>query len=233
MAAEGIPVEVDTTKAQAFASRLLTALNDAALCLMVSVGHRTGLFDVMTQSPPATSEELASRAGLNERYVREWLGAMVTARVVTIDPATSRFTRGQLVIPAARKGIQVSGLDLAANLVQQARARAAEDRLAIQIDEGDAENLPYPDASFDVVMSLIGAMFAPRPELVASEMIRVASADQVGESSWGTGRLKVTRFMYPFEYHITSLIETRRRAFTFATAMSVTVSLRTSGSLWR
>jgi 2-polyprenyl-3-methyl-5-hydroxy-6-metoxy-1,4-benzoquinol methylase len=92
MAAEGIRVEVDTTKAQAFAGRLLTALNDAALCLMVSVGHRTGLFDVMTQSPPATSEELASRAGLNERYVREWLGAMVTARVVTIDPATSRFT---------------------------------------------------------------------------------------------------------------------------------------------
>ena len=92
MAAEGIPVEIDTTKAQEFAGRLLTALNDAALCLMVSVGHRTGLFDVMTQSPPATSEDLASRAGLNERYVREWLGAMVTARVVTIDPATSRFT---------------------------------------------------------------------------------------------------------------------------------------------
>ena len=80
MAAEGMQGEVDTTKAQAFAGRLLTALNDAALCLMVSVGHRTGLFDVMSQSPPATSEELASRAGLNERYVREWLGAMVTAR---------------------------------------------------------------------------------------------------------------------------------------------------------
>jgi Rv2258c-like winged HTH domain/Methyltransferase domain len=92
MAAEGIPVEIDTTKAQVFAGRLLTALNDAALCLMVSVGHRTGLFDVMTQSSPTTSEDLASRAGLNERYVREWLGAMVTARVVTIDPATSRFT---------------------------------------------------------------------------------------------------------------------------------------------
>jgi 2-polyprenyl-3-methyl-5-hydroxy-6-metoxy-1,4-benzoquinol methylase len=82
--------EVDTAKAQAFAGRLLAALNDGALCLMVSVGHRTGLFDVMSQSPPATSQELASRAGLNERYVREWLGAMVTARVVTIDAATSR-----------------------------------------------------------------------------------------------------------------------------------------------
>ena len=80
---------------------------------------------------------------------------------------------GQLTIPAARKGIRVTGLDLAANLVQQARAKAAEERLDIQVDEGDAENLPYPDASFDAVMSLIGSMFAPRPELVASEMIRV------------------------------------------------------------
>ena len=92
MSAENMQVEVDTTKAQAFAGRLLTALNDGALCLMVSVGHRTGLFDVMSQSPPATSEELASKAGLNERYVREWLGAMVTARVVTIDSATRGFS---------------------------------------------------------------------------------------------------------------------------------------------
>jgi ubiquinone/menaquinone biosynthesis C-methylase UbiE len=80
---------------------------------------------------------------------------------------------GQLTIPAARKGIQVTGLDLAANLVLQVRARATQEGLIIQVDEGDAENLPYPDASFDVVMSLIGSMFAPRPELVASEMIRV------------------------------------------------------------
>ena len=80
---------------------------------------------------------------------------------------------GQLTLPAARKGIRVTGLDLAANLVQQARTKAAEEGLKIQVDEGDAENLPYPDMSFDVVMSLIGSMFAPRPELVAAEMIRV------------------------------------------------------------
>lgn len=82
---------------------------------------------------------------------------------------------GQLTLPAARKGIQVTGLDLAVNLVQQARARAAAEGLTIRVDEGDAENLPYADASFDVVMSLIGSMFAPRPELVASEMIRVCT----------------------------------------------------------
>ena len=81
---------------------------------------------------------------------------------------------GQLTLPAARKGIHVTGLDLAANLVAQARAKAAAEGLQVQVDEGDAENLPYPDASFDAVMSLIGSMFAPRPELVASEMLRVA-----------------------------------------------------------
>jgi 2-polyprenyl-3-methyl-5-hydroxy-6-metoxy-1,4-benzoquinol methylase len=83
---------VDQAKAEAFAGTLLTALNHGALCLMVSVGHRTGLFDVMSKLPPATSAELAAQAGLNERYVREWLGAMATARVVDVDPTTLKFS---------------------------------------------------------------------------------------------------------------------------------------------
>ena len=92
---------------------------------------------------------------------------------------------GQLTLPAARKGIAVTGLDLAANLVQQARTKAADEGLTMHMDEGDAENLPYPDASFDVVMSLIGAMFAPRPELVASEMIRVCrSGGRIIMGNW-------------------------------------------------
>jgi 2-polyprenyl-3-methyl-5-hydroxy-6-metoxy-1,4-benzoquinol methylase len=59
---------------------------------MASIGHRTGLFDVMSELAPATSHEIATRAGLNERYIREWLGAMATAGVVEVDPATTRFT---------------------------------------------------------------------------------------------------------------------------------------------
>jgi 2-polyprenyl-3-methyl-5-hydroxy-6-metoxy-1,4-benzoquinol methylase len=92
MSAQGVHTEFDPPKAEAFAGRLLGALNNGALCLMMSVGHRTGLFDVMSASPPATSEEIASRAGLNERYVREWLGAMVTGRIVEVEPATLRFS---------------------------------------------------------------------------------------------------------------------------------------------
>ena len=82
----------DHVKAEAFAGKVLTALNNGALCLMVSIGHRTGLFDNMSQSPPARSEEIAARAGLNERYVREWLGAMVTGGVVDFDPASNRYS---------------------------------------------------------------------------------------------------------------------------------------------
>ncbi|MBC8646949.1 MAG: transcriptional regulator, partial [Thermoanaerobaculia bacterium] len=85
------PDGYDASRADAFAQRFLGALNDGALCLMVSVGHRTGLFDAMRSMTPATSEQIAQRAGLNERYVREWLGAMVTSRVVDVDPATGQY----------------------------------------------------------------------------------------------------------------------------------------------
>jgi ubiquinone/menaquinone biosynthesis C-methylase UbiE len=81
----------DLAKAEAFAARLLSALNDGALCLMVSIGHRVGLFDAMRELAPGTSDEIARHAGLNERYVREWLGAMVTARVIEVDPESNRY----------------------------------------------------------------------------------------------------------------------------------------------
>lgn len=85
------PSTYDQAKAEAFGERLVGTFNEAALCLMTSIGHRTGLFDAMGGLPPSTSEEIARAAGLNERYVREWLGAMVTARVVEHDAGTGRF----------------------------------------------------------------------------------------------------------------------------------------------
>jgi SAM-dependent methyltransferase len=82
----------DPAKAEAFAGSFLAMLNHGALCLMASVGHRTGLFDAMRELPPSTSAEIAARTGLNERYVREWLGAMTTGGVVVVDPDTARFS---------------------------------------------------------------------------------------------------------------------------------------------
>jgi ubiquinone/menaquinone biosynthesis C-methylase UbiE len=80
---------------------------------------------------------------------------------------------GNLAIPAARTGATVTGVDIAPNSVEQARQNAKAEGLNAKFDEGDAEALPYADASFDAVVTMFGAMFAPRPELVASELKRV------------------------------------------------------------
>src|SRR6204780_3483609 len=74
-----------------FADRMLRMTNEAAVALMVSVGHRPGLFDVMAAMPAATSAEIASRACLDERYVREWLAVMTTGRIVEHDGATGSY----------------------------------------------------------------------------------------------------------------------------------------------
>jgi ubiquinone/menaquinone biosynthesis C-methylase UbiE len=89
--AEETKTTLDAEKAEAFAGKLLSTLNHGALCLMISIGHRTGLFDALRELPPATTEEIAARAALDERYVREWLGAMFTGGVVELDPETGRY----------------------------------------------------------------------------------------------------------------------------------------------
>lgn len=71
-------------EAEAFASKLMDTLNGGAACLMISIGHRTGLFDALADGLPVSSQVLAEKAGLNERYVREWLGAMAVAGVVDL-----------------------------------------------------------------------------------------------------------------------------------------------------
>src|SRR5262245_28517801 len=98
-----------------FAERMGRMMNDAALVLMVRVGHRTGLFDVMAAMPAATSAEIAARAGLNERYVREWLGAMTTGRIVDHDGAAGSFS---LPVDHAACLTRAAGVD---NLAVQAQ----------------------------------------------------------------------------------------------------------------
>jgi SAM-dependent methyltransferase len=82
---------------------------------------------------------------------------------------------GQVALMAARDGIDVTGVDIASNSVERARARAQAAGLSARFEEADAEALPFDDASFDMVVSLIGAMFAPRPDHVAKELLRVCT----------------------------------------------------------
>jgi SAM-dependent methyltransferase len=82
---------VDADASQQFGERLVGVLNQAGLAFMLSIGHRTGLFDVMAALDSVTSREIAERAGLNERYVREWLGGLVTAGVVHYVPEEKTY----------------------------------------------------------------------------------------------------------------------------------------------
>jgi SAM-dependent methyltransferase len=116
-----------------------------------------GDFGVVAKTITGAAEEFVTRQALPK-------GTRV------LDVATGT---GNLAIPLARSGCVVTGLDIATNLLEQAQARADAEGLAIDFDEGDAERMPYADSSFDAVVTMFGAMFAPRPELVACELARV------------------------------------------------------------
>lgn len=90
MCTQCIP-KIDEEKVNEFAGQMIGHLNGAAIALMTSIGHRTGLFDVMAQMDYATSREIAENAGLNERYVREWLGTMTTGRIVEHEEVSNRY----------------------------------------------------------------------------------------------------------------------------------------------
>lgn len=92
---------------------------------------------------------------------------------------------GNLTLPAARRGAVTVGVDIAPNLLDIARGRVADEGLAISFDEGNAEALPYDDGAFDTVITMFGAMFAPRPQLAAAELLRVVRpAGRIAMANW-------------------------------------------------
>lgn len=93
---DAIESESLSAEEEAFAERLIAMVNHGMAGLMIAIGHRTGLFGAMKGVGALSSDDLAARAGLNERYVREWLGAMATAGIVLIDRASSKY-----LLPAA------------------------------------------------------------------------------------------------------------------------------------
>jgi ubiquinone/menaquinone biosynthesis C-methylase UbiE len=99
-----------------------------------------------------------------------------------LDVATGS---GNTAISAARRFCDVTGIDYVPELIEQARKRAEVEGMSITFDVGDAEDLPYPDASFDVVLSTLGVMFAPNQEKVAEELLRICrSGGKIGLANW-------------------------------------------------
>ena len=112
--------------------------------------------------------EIAKSYEIGAREFIDGLDLQPGVRVLDVACGT-----GNLALPAGRRGAVVTGVDIAPNLIEQARENAKREGLNVQFDEGDAENLSYADASFDGVVTMFGAMFTPRPDVTAAEMTRV------------------------------------------------------------
>jgi ubiquinone/menaquinone biosynthesis C-methylase UbiE len=115
----------------------------------------------------------------------ERLNLQAGARVLDVACGT-----GNLALPAAQAGAIATGVDIAPNLIEQAIANAEKAGLSPTFDVGDAEAMPYEDGSFDVVMTMFGAMFAPRPDVAAAELKRVcAPGGLIAMANWTRRRL--------------------------------------------
>ena len=108
-------METASETSEAFTERMVGAIDNASLAILVSVGHQTGLLDALAGLPPSTSAEIADAAGLNERYVREWLGGMTTGRIVEYDAASATYS-----LPAHRASVltRAAGADNLAVVAQ-------------------------------------------------------------------------------------------------------------------
>ncbi|MDF1744798.1 MAG: class I SAM-dependent methyltransferase [Gimesia sp.] len=84
-------LNIDAERTDEFGQKLLEIVNHSSLSLMMSIGHRSRLFDIMSEMEHASSSEIAEQSGLNERYVREWLGAMVTGEIIEYDPVLKTY----------------------------------------------------------------------------------------------------------------------------------------------
>lgn len=182
---------LDPTKTEAFAEQLLNILNNGALALMTSIGHRTELFDTMADLPPSTSQEIATAAGLNERYVREWLGAMVTGRFVEYNPIDKTYS-----LPAEHAALltRASGSDNIAPFAQYIPLLGAvEDRIIDCFYKGGG--VPYSEFKrFHAVMAedsgqtIVSALFDHVLPLIPGLMEALQQGIDVLDVGCGSGR---------------------------------------------
>lgn len=128
-----------------------------------------GDFAEIAKAIEAGAEEFVTRLG-------------ITKGLSILDVACGN---GSTAIPAAWLGAEVTGIDIAPYLIDQANERAAEAGLAVEFDVGDVESLPYDDSTFDLVITMFGAMFAPRPDVTAAELKRVCrSGGTIAMANW-------------------------------------------------
>ena len=191
----------DAQRAEAFGDRMVEVLNQGALSLMLSVGHRTGLLDAMGDLAPATNAEIAAASGLNERYVREWLGAMVTAGVVDYDPATGHYALPPEHAAFLTRGAEADNVAVFAQYIPLLGA-VEEDIVACFRNGGGVPYSRYPrfhavmaeDSGLTVLSSLLDHILPLAPELPG----RLAAGIRVLDVGCGSGRaLNLLAAAYP------------------------------------
>ncbi|MCW1922079.1 class I SAM-dependent methyltransferase [Luteolibacter arcticus] len=174
-----------------FGGRYLDILNHGALAVMISIGYRTGLFAAMRKAGPATSHELAETAGLHERYVREWLGAMTCGGIATCDETSSVFS----LLPAASASL--TGSDGAENLAYLAQYVAmmgsVEDKIIDCFHRGGG--IPYSDfprfhevMAQDSAQTVVGALFEHILPLVPGLALSLHNGIDVLDIGCGRGK---------------------------------------------
>jgi SAM-dependent methyltransferase len=181
----------DAAGAEAFAERMAETVNGAAVTVMISVGHRTGLFDTLAKLPPSTSAEIAERAALSERYVREWLAAMVTGGIVRYDVGRKTYHLPPEHAACLTRGAPLGNLGVAANAIPV--IAAVHDRIVECFETGEGTRYEdYPcfhqfmaeDSGQTVVDQLFDLILPLAPEL--SE--RLAAGIDVLDAGCGSGR---------------------------------------------
>jgi SAM-dependent methyltransferase len=179
------------SRAEVFAGRMLTVLNDAALALMLSSGHRTGLFDALARlGRPAGSPEIAEAAGLSERYVREWLGAMVTGGVVEYDPAGRTYLLPPEHAACLTRG---AGANMAASAQWVAVLGHVEDHVVEAFRHGrgvpyDAYHRFHEVMAEESAQTVVAALHAHIVPLVPGLAERLAAGIDVLDVGCGSGR---------------------------------------------
>jgi SAM-dependent methyltransferase len=145
-------IELDATRLEEFAGRMVGVVNDAMLALSISIGHQTGLFDTMAELPPSTSGDIAAAANLEERYVREVLGALTTGGIVRYDAPTQSYS-----LPPEHAAVltRAAGVDNLAALTQFVGMLGAVEQDVVRCFR-EGGGVPY--ASFPTFHRQLGEM---------------------------------------------------------------------------
>ena len=184
----------DQAAADSFADRIGETVNSGALTVMLSIGHRTGLFDVMADLPSGTSAQIARAAGLSERYVREWLAAMVVGGVVTWDPGNRTYALPAEHAACLTRGAAPGNLAVYARFVPM--AGAVEDRILECFKTGAGtgyEDYPcfHGIMAEDSAQSVVAQLFDVVVPLVDGLHERLESGIDVLDAGCGSGQMLV------------------------------------------